>query len=182
MKPACPASSGMRAARCATSTRPATFLVIVATDRLSAFDYILPTPIPDKGRVLTALTIFWLDLLRDIVPNHFVSANVNDYPARVPRLSRSTGRPLHAGAARQDDRRRMRGARLHFGLRLEGLPAARAGSAASRCPPGCARATSCPSRSSRPPPRRNPGHDENIRSRRVARADRRGSGRAACAI
>jgi phosphoribosylaminoimidazole-succinocarboxamide synthase len=56
------------------------FLVIVATDRLSAFDYILPTPIPYKGRVLTALTIFWLELLRDIVPNHFVSANVGDYP------------------------------------------------------------------------------------------------------
>ena len=56
------------------------FLVIVATDRLSAFDYVLPTPIPDKGRVLTHLTIFWLDLLRDVVPNHFVSANVDDYP------------------------------------------------------------------------------------------------------
>jgi phosphoribosylaminoimidazole-succinocarboxamide synthase len=56
------------------------FLVIVATDRLSAFDYVLPTPIPDKGRVLTQLTIFWLDLLRDIVPNHFVSAKVDDYP------------------------------------------------------------------------------------------------------
>ncbi len=56
------------------------YLVIVATDRLSAFDYILPTPIPGKGRVLTQTTIFWLDLLRDIVPNHFLSANVNDYP------------------------------------------------------------------------------------------------------
>ncbi len=56
------------------------FLVIVATDRLSAFDYVLPTPIPDKGRVLTALTLFWLDLLRDIVPNHLVSANVDQYP------------------------------------------------------------------------------------------------------
>ena len=48
------------------------FLVFVATDRLSAFDYVLQTPIPDKGRVLTQLTIFWLDLLRDVVPNHFV--------------------------------------------------------------------------------------------------------------
>jgi phosphoribosylaminoimidazole-succinocarboxamide synthase len=57
------------------------FLVIVATDRLSAFDYVLQTPIPDKGRVLTQLTIFWLDLLRDVVPNHFVSASVDDYPA-----------------------------------------------------------------------------------------------------
>jgi phosphoribosylaminoimidazole-succinocarboxamide synthase len=56
------------------------FLVIVATDRLSAFDYVLPTPIRDKGRVLTALTLFWLEQLRDIVPNHLVSPNVSDYP------------------------------------------------------------------------------------------------------
>jgi phosphoribosylaminoimidazole-succinocarboxamide synthase len=57
------------------------YLVIVASDRLSAFDYILPTPIPDKGRVLTQLTVFWLDLLRDLVPNHFVTASVDEYPA-----------------------------------------------------------------------------------------------------
>src|SRR5436305_4834613 len=50
-------------------------LVIVATDRLSAFDWVLPTGIPDKGRVLTALTLFWLDLLR--VPNHFLSVDVD---------------------------------------------------------------------------------------------------------
>jgi phosphoribosylaminoimidazole-succinocarboxamide synthase len=56
-------------------------LVIVATDRLSAFDYVLPTPIPDKGRVLTALTLFWLDLLRDIVPNHLISSRVDEYPS-----------------------------------------------------------------------------------------------------
>ncbi len=56
------------------------FLIIVATDRLSAFDSVLPTPIPDKGRVLTELTVFWLELLRDVVPNHFVSAQVDDYP------------------------------------------------------------------------------------------------------
>jgi phosphoribosylaminoimidazole-succinocarboxamide synthase len=57
------------------------YLVIVATDRISAFDCILPTPIPGKGRVLTATTLFWLDLLKDIVPNHLVSARVEDYPA-----------------------------------------------------------------------------------------------------
>ncbi len=56
------------------------YLVIVATDRLSAFDYVLPTPIRDKGRVLTAMTLFWLEQLRDIVPNHFVSADISDYP------------------------------------------------------------------------------------------------------
>src|ERR1700722_20763981 len=45
-------------------------LLLVATDRLSAFDVVLPTPIPDKGRVLTQLSAFWFDKLRDVVPNH----------------------------------------------------------------------------------------------------------------
>ena len=49
-------------------------LLIVATDRLSAFDVVLPTPIPDKGRVLTQLSLFWFDLLRDVIPNHVLSA------------------------------------------------------------------------------------------------------------
>jgi phosphoribosylaminoimidazole-succinocarboxamide synthase len=51
-------------------------LVIVATDRLSAFDWVLPTPIPGKGRILTALTLFWLDFLR--VPNHLLSTDVKE--------------------------------------------------------------------------------------------------------
>jgi phosphoribosylaminoimidazole-succinocarboxamide synthase len=54
-------------------------LLIVATDRLSAFDVILPTPIPDKGRVLTQLSLFWFDLLQNVVPNHVLSAA--DFPA-----------------------------------------------------------------------------------------------------
>jgi phosphoribosylaminoimidazole-succinocarboxamide synthase len=49
-------------------------LLIVATDRLSAFDVILPTPIPDKGRVLTQLSLFWFQLLHDVIPNHVLSA------------------------------------------------------------------------------------------------------------
>jgi len=80
------------------------FLVIVATDRLSAFDYILPTPIPDKGRVLTALTIFWLDLLKSIVPNHFVSADVGDYPAQFhPFRDQLEGRSMLVRRARMID-------------------------------------------------------------------------------
>jgi phosphoribosylaminoimidazole-succinocarboxamide synthase len=51
-------------------------LVIVATDRISAFDWVLPTPIPDKGRVLTALTLFWLDYLK--ATNHLLSTNLAD--------------------------------------------------------------------------------------------------------
>ncbi|MDR0504283.1 MAG: phosphoribosylaminoimidazolesuccinocarboxamide synthase [Bifidobacteriaceae bacterium] len=51
-------------------------VMLVASDRISAFDVVLPTPIPDKGRVLTALTVWWLDQLRDVVPNHLVSLEV----------------------------------------------------------------------------------------------------------
>ena len=51
-------------------------LLIVATDRLSAFDVILPTPIPDKGRVLTQLSLFWFDLLREVIPNHVLRDGV----------------------------------------------------------------------------------------------------------
>ncbi|MGB2625763.1 MAG: phosphoribosylaminoimidazolesuccinocarboxamide synthase [Candidatus Acidiferrum sp.] len=54
-------------------------LLIVATDRLSAFDVVMPTPIPDKGRVLTQLSLFWFDLLDGIVPNHVISST--DFPA-----------------------------------------------------------------------------------------------------
>ena len=54
-------------------------LLIVASDRLSAFDVVLPTGIPDKGRVLTQLSLFWFDLLRDIIPNHVLSAT--EFPA-----------------------------------------------------------------------------------------------------
>ena len=50
-------------------------LLIVATDRLSAFDVVLPTPIPDKGRVLTQLSLFWFERLRDVVPNHVLSSS-----------------------------------------------------------------------------------------------------------
>ena len=56
-------------------------LLIVATDRLSAFDVVLPTPIPDKGRVLTQLSLFWFNLLRDVIPNHIVSAA--DFPPEL---------------------------------------------------------------------------------------------------
>ncbi len=55
-------------------------LLIVATDRISAFDVVLPTPIPDKGKVLTLMTLFWLDYLKDIIPNHLITADVKKYP------------------------------------------------------------------------------------------------------
>ncbi len=58
-------------------------LLIVATDRISAFDYILATGIPEKGRVLTQMTLFWLDFLRETVPNHLLSTDMNGLPAEL---------------------------------------------------------------------------------------------------
>src|SRR5215472_18592087 len=57
--------------------------LIVATDRLSAFDVVLPTPIPNKGKVLTQMSGFWFDHFKDFVPNHVVSSDVSDYPKEL---------------------------------------------------------------------------------------------------
>jgi len=56
-------------------------LLIVATDRLSAFDVVMPQGIPDKGKVLTQISAFWFDQTRHIIPNHVISMNVDEYPA-----------------------------------------------------------------------------------------------------
>src|SRR6266567_4389507 len=58
-------------------------LLFVATDRISAFDYVLATGIPHKGSVLTQLSLFWFDFLKDIVPNHLVTADVGRYPEHL---------------------------------------------------------------------------------------------------
>ncbi len=56
------------------------YLLIVSTDRISAFDVIMPDPIPDKGKILNTLSVFWLNFLKDICKNHLVSADVADFP------------------------------------------------------------------------------------------------------
>ena len=58
-------------------------LLFIATDRISAFDYILATGIPHKGRVLSQISLFWFDYLADIVPNHLITADVDQYPQEV---------------------------------------------------------------------------------------------------
>lgn len=58
-------------------------LLMVASDRISAYDHVLATPIPDKGRVLTAMSVFWFELLGDLVPNHLVSADDPRIPEEV---------------------------------------------------------------------------------------------------
>ncbi len=56
-------------------------LLMVATDRISAYDVIMNEPIPHKGEVLTKLSLFWFDFLKDVIPNHLISANPDEYPA-----------------------------------------------------------------------------------------------------
>jgi len=68
-------------------------LLLVATDRLSAFDVVLPTPIPDKGKVLTQLSLFWFETLQDIVPNHVLSATAFPEAANAFR-EQLTGRAM----------------------------------------------------------------------------------------
>ena len=70
-------------------------LLLVASDRLSAYDVVLPTPIPDKGAVLTGLTLWWFGQLADLVPHHLVTAAVDDYPSELaPYADRLRGRSM----------------------------------------------------------------------------------------
>jgi phosphoribosylaminoimidazole-succinocarboxamide synthase len=62
-------------------------LLFVATDRISAFDYVLATGIPQKGRVLTQMSLFWFDFLSDIVPNHLITAEVEQYPQALQKYA-----------------------------------------------------------------------------------------------
>ena len=70
-------------------------LLLVASDRISAFDVILPTPIPDKGRILTQLSEFWFSKIGDIVPNHLITTDVERFPAVCrPHRSALEGRSM----------------------------------------------------------------------------------------
>jgi phosphoribosylaminoimidazole-succinocarboxamide synthase len=70
-------------------------LLIVATDRISAFDVVMPNGIPDKGRVLTAMSLFWFDLTKDLVENHLITADVSAYPASLlPYSDQLAGRSM----------------------------------------------------------------------------------------
>jgi phosphoribosylaminoimidazole-succinocarboxamide synthase len=60
------------------------YLLIIATDRISAFDFILGTAIPEKGIILTQMSLFWFEMMQDIVPNHLVTADVLQFPAPLP--------------------------------------------------------------------------------------------------
>lgn len=70
-------------------------LLLVATDRISAFDHVLATGIPGKGRILTQISLFWFDLLKPLAPNHLITAEVSEFPASLrPYASQLEGRSM----------------------------------------------------------------------------------------
>jgi phosphoribosylaminoimidazole-succinocarboxamide synthase len=74
-------------------------LIMVASDRISAFDVVMAEPIPDKGRVLTAMTVHWLERLADLAPSHLVSADPSDFPPEAAEIGGSKGMEAVAGRA-----------------------------------------------------------------------------------
>ena len=76
-------------------------LLMVATDRISAFDVVMDNPVPNKGKVLTKLSLFWFDFLGDILPNHLITADVDKYPAVCsPYINELRGRSMLVKKAR----------------------------------------------------------------------------------
>jgi phosphoribosylaminoimidazole-succinocarboxamide synthase len=69
-------------------------LLMVASDRISVFDVVMPETVPDKGRVLTAITAFWLDQMADVAPGHIVSVNPADFPAAAQEIDGVAGRGM----------------------------------------------------------------------------------------
>jgi phosphoribosylaminoimidazole-succinocarboxamide synthase len=77
--------------------------LIVASDRISAFDYIIPTMIPDKGRVLHKLSMFWFDFVQEIVPNHIVTGNFESFPPEIKQYEYLRDRSMIVKKARRVD-------------------------------------------------------------------------------
>jgi phosphoribosylaminoimidazole-succinocarboxamide synthase len=70
-------------------------LLLVATDRISAFDHVLGSGIPDKGRILTQISLFWFEMLKPIIPNHLITADVKEFPAILqPYCDQLAGRSM----------------------------------------------------------------------------------------
>jgi phosphoribosylaminoimidazole-succinocarboxamide synthase len=136
-------------------------LLIVATDRISAFDYILPTGIPDKGKVLTQLSVFWFDFLREVVPSHFLTASVAEYPASA-RLydAELEGRSMLVTRAKMIEIECVaRGYLAGSGWKEYSKTGAVCG---VRLPPGLKESSQLPEPIFTPATKAQSGHDENI--------------------
>ena len=78
-------------------------LLIVVSDRISAFDVVLPTAIPGKGKVLNQLSAYWFEQTKDLLPNHVLTTDVDDYPAELQvHAAQLTGRSMVVRRAERD--------------------------------------------------------------------------------
>ena len=134
-------------------------LLMVASDRISTYDAVHPTPIPDKGKVLTGLSAFWFARTGHIVANHLISATDG-----VPASERGRALVVRRLQMLPGGVRR---ARLHHGLGLEGLSGQRTRVGHRAAGRACASPSGCPSRSS--PPARRPTSVTTRRSTSIAR-------------
>ncbi len=94
---------------------------MIATDRISAFDYVLGSGIPDKGKVLTQLSAFWFERMGDLVPHHLLSIDVADFPAAAQPHADAAARAHDAVPADRAGAGRVRRARLPVRVGLEGI-------------------------------------------------------------
>ncbi|MFN0167858.1 MAG: phosphoribosylaminoimidazolesuccinocarboxamide synthase [Bryobacteraceae bacterium] len=142
-------------------------LLFIATDRLSAFDCILPTPIPGKGSVLTQLSVFWFDYLGDLTPTHFVTTDANAFPAVFqPYREQLAGRTMLVRRAKMIDVECVaRGYLAGSGWKeyrahqtVCGIP----------LPPGLQESSRLPEPIFTPATKAQSGHDENIPFERMA--------------
>ncbi len=131
-------------------------LLFVASDRISAFDCILGSGIPCKGRVLTQMSAFWFELLRDTIPSHLVTADVTEYPRKASKFRKTLeGRSmLVKKAAMIEIECVARGYLAGSGWKEY---AKQGRCAAFRCLLGCGKASAFPNRFLRRPQRRKPG-------------------------
>ncbi|MDO8757472.1 MAG: phosphoribosylaminoimidazolesuccinocarboxamide synthase [Elusimicrobiota bacterium] len=144
-------------------------LLIVASDRLSAFDVVLPTPIPDKGKILTTAALFWFDLTKDVVPNHLITADFDAIQGQLPvKLNKNwfDGRMMLVHKAKRIDAECVARAYLAGSgwkeYRLNGNVAGHS------IPAGLKEADKLPSPIFTPATKADEGHDENISREKLA--------------
>jgi len=136
-------------------------LLIVATDRISAFDCVMPNGIPGKGRILTEMSLFWFDYVADIVPNHLIESSVDEYPAVLhPYRDQLDGRSmLVRKAQRIDIECIVRGYISGGGWREYSKLGSVSGVA---LPPGLLECQKLPENIFTPSTKAESGHDENV--------------------
>ena len=143
-------------------------LLIITTDRISAFDYILATGVPDKGRVLNQITLFWLDFVKGIVPNHLITAQVARYPLELsPFQDQLEGRSVLVKKADMVQVECVaRGYLSGSGLKEYNQTGAVCGIA---LPPGLVEGSQLPEPIFTPSTKATSGHDQNVSFEHVAR-------------